>query len=736
MHAPEPPSARRPPALWLSAALAYCLAAMALAVGLALQMPWLGLRLAPGPEEGVAVVASAIPAIPAGARLLSIAGPGREAIALTAEDVMEEPDMLDSYARYDGFFVRQDALAAVLRGPEVQLRWQSDDGGAQAAAVVPRGRPPSDLPLLFWFQLAVSTAGCLIACWVWVLRPRDWGARMFGVTGLSFPLFAMPAAVYSGRELALPGDWFLALSALNHWGAALFGAALVAIFMVHPRPLSSSMRPAWLAAPFALFFLWWWADLRHIVPGPDQGMRLLVITEMLLAIVLAAVQWRRSRGDALNRASLRWLSLSLLVGSGLFITLIVATTALGWLPPMPQGYAFGFFLFIYIGIALGLRRYRLFELDEWAYRMLLWVGGALAVVSVDALLILGLDWSQGTALGASLWICGVLYFPARQWLWQRLARHPAMQAHELMPDVVHIAFQPSRPTQEMLWDDLLRRIHDPMRLEPGGFADRQAGIDDAGLTLRVPACGGIAARCLRYPARGQRLFSSKDATFMNALCQLMDQAQAGRDAYERGASEERRRIARDMHDDVGARLLMLIHRAGSPELIELARSAMHDLRTALHVMDAHDVPLAEALADWRAEAAARCEAARVEFGWEAALPDGSSAAEGGVALLGSRQRATLERVLREGLTNALRHAQPSRVQIEIRLDENLLYLAVRNDGRVGIPQQWAEGRGLHGMRGRLQEWGGWLRADLTARGWAELAVQMPLNPSAGAREAA
>ena len=76
------------------------------------------------------------------------------------------------------------------------------------------------------------------------------------------------------------------------------------------------------------------------------------------------------------------------------------------------------------------------------------------------------------------------------------------------------------------------------------------------------------------------------------------------------------------------------------------------------------------------------------------------------------------------------------MQIEIRLDENLLYLAVRNDGRVGIPQQWAEGRGLRGMRGRLQEWGGWLRADLTARGWAELAVQMPLNPSAGAREAA
>ena len=44
---------------------------------------------------------------------------------------------------------------------------------------------------------------------------------------------------------------------------------------------------------------------------------------------------------------------------------------------------------------------------------------------------------------------------------------------------------------------------------------------------------------------------------MTAVCELMNQADAGRNAHERGATEERRRIARDMHDDIGARLLML-----------------------------------------------------------------------------------------------------------------------------------------------------------------------------------
>lgn len=713
---------RRPPSLWLFAAFAYCLAAMALAIGLSLQMPWFGLRLAAGPDADVVVESSRIDGIPEGARLIAIAAPGREAMALSAEDVLEEPDVLDTYPRLDGFFARQGELAQVLRGGAVTWRWQEAQGPVRETTVDPRARPISSLPFLFWFQLAVSTAGCLIACWVWVLRPSDWGARMFGLTGLAFPVFAMTAAVYGGRELALPAEWFRALSAANLWGSAQFGAALVGIFLAHPKPL---VRPAHLAWPFVVFNLWWLADFLRLPADPNWGMRAVVMTEMLLAVALAAVQWRRNRGDALNRASLRWLSLSLLAGSGLFILLIIATAALGWLPPMPQGYAFGFFLFIYVGIALGLRRYRLFDLDEWAFRMLLWVGGAVAVVGVDALLIVMLDWSAGMALGASLWICGALYFPARQWLWQRLARRPATQVHEFMADVVRIAFQPSRSAQEALWDDLLRRIHDPMQLDASDFAGRRAELDDTGLTLDVPACGGMAARRLRYPARGQRLFSGKDADVANALCLLMDQAEAGRGAFERGANEERRRIARDMHDDVGARLLMLIHRAGTPELAELARTAMQDLRTALHVMDAHDMPLADAAADWRVEASARCEAAGVALAWTAPLLGDESA--GGSSWLASRQKAVIERVLREYLTNALRHARPERVEVVIAVEGGVLTLTVRNDGEVGDPAVWQEGRGLRGMRQRLSPWDAELRIAALADGRAELTVRTPLG---------
>ncbi len=703
--------------------MAYVLAAIALALAGALSMPWAGLQLQVE-DDTVVVARSALAPIPAGATLQWV-GPApdaRQGLQLEPQDLMEEPDMLPGYADMDRFFARQQQLAGYLRAPALALGWRDAAGQEHNAVVQPRQRPLNDLPLLFWFQLAVSCIGCQIACGVWVLRPGDWGARMFGITGLSFPLFAMPAAWYGTRELALPGGVFAALSHLNHWGAMLFGAALVGLFLIHPRPL---VRPRHLLWPFGLFGLWWLADVLRLVPSPDLGMRLVAVAEMALAAVLAVVQWRRTRGHPLERAALRWLSLSMLVGSGLFILLIITTAMLGWLPPMPQGYAFGFFLFIYIGIALGLRRHRLFELDAWAVRLLLWVGGALAVLGLDALLILALNWSPGAALGISLWVCGLLYFPARQWLWRRFVRSSAQQVQALMPDVVRIAFEPARAAREALWDDLLRRLYDPLVLAPDEDTAALPGIDDAGLVLHVRACGAVGARELRYPGAGQRLFSTKDATLLAALCQLMDQAESGRTAHARGAREERRRIARDMHDDVGARLLMLIHRAESSEQAELARAAMNDLRTALDVLEAHETPLADAVADWRAEATARCEAAGVPLDWTAELDEAAAA-----HVLPSRHKAVLERALREALSNALRHARSTRVEIAIGTPRaGTLNLALRNDGVAVAPSAWVEGRGLRGMRQRMAEFGGTLRVQALADGRAEVTLAFPLQPA-------
>lgn len=710
-----------PPAHRLLAVLACNLLAMALAILLALHTPWLGLSLQPDADGGIRVLHSEGPAaaIPTGAQLLSLHAPGSgESIALAAGDLLEEPDVAADYREMDAFFSRQSTLAQIMHAPQISIRWQTSDGQpVNTTRLLPAMRPLTALPALFWYQLAVSVTGCLIAGWLWALRPGEWGTRMFLMTGLGFLIFAMSAAVYSTRELAIDGTTFAALSACNHFGALMFGAALVGTFLSYPKPL---IPPRFLAGLFVIFAAWWLIETLRWAPDLDWGHRYAVMSQMLLATLLAIVQWRRSKGEAANRAALRWFMLSLLLGSGLFILTIVATVSLGWLPPLPQGYAFGFFLFIYIGIGLGLGRYRLFELDIWAYRLLLWLGGALAVAGLDALLILSLNWSGTQALAAALWIVGLLYLPLRHWLWQRFTQQPRLQLHDLMPDVARIVFHPSQAERETLWSDLLKRLHAPLEQKWATSQHATAHIDEEGLALAVPACARVGGRRLRYPDNGGRLFTPKDATFMAALMQLMNQAESGRIAQESGAAEERRRIARDMHDDVGARLLMLIHHAQTPAIAELARAAMNDLRTALAALDVAPVPLAEAMADWRAEATGRCEAANVALAWQTHIeqPD---------LMLNSRQKATLERALRESLTNALKHAAPANIEVRISQHDQALTLDVINDGAPVSPTEWREGRGLRGMRQRLAEYGGHVDVKNRPDGGAHLFIHLPLN---------
>ena len=251
-----------------------------------------------------------------------------------------------------------------------------------------------------------------------------------------------------------------------------------------------------------------------------------------------------------------------------------------------------------------------------------------------------------------------------------------------------------------------------------------AAVAEEGLALDVPACAGMPGRCLRHAARGRRLFAPQDATFIGAVCALMDQAAAGRDAHERGAANERRRIAQDMHDDVGARLLMLIHRAPTPDLAELARAAMNDLRAALSALEARPMALADALADWRAEATQRCEAAGVQLSWQG--PGDGAGTE--AVVLPARQRLLIERALREGLTNALKHAAPREVTVAFELAAGTMALVLTDDGRSGDPARWAEGRGLRGMRQRLRDIGGRLDLDLDGQGRTRLRVELPLQP--------
>ncbi len=725
---------RRPPGLLLFCSILLCVVVMALAIWTALRQPWLGITALPDAASGGIVVAAVASDGPAGAAPVPARLMRLDELLPIAEDLIEEPDMLPDYRAVAAFMERQDALAAQLAGETVTLTTLPRAGEETTIVVAPQTRPPGDLPAAFWVQLLTGVGGFMIGCWVWALRPRDWGTRMFALSGLGMLTFTTAAAIYSTRELALPADLFRLLSGLNVAGANIFGMAMIALFLCYPRRL---VPPAALLVIPAVFVPWTAADLLRLTSGPASS-HLETLVEMILIVVAIIAQAWATRRDPRARAALRWLGLSVILGAGAFVATMAAPPLLGGLPPLSQGYAFVFFLLIYAGLALGLRRYRLFELGEWAFRIMFYMGGLLLLLALDALLILGLNLEQAPSLGLSLLAVGFAYLPLRDLLWRRLVARRRLHDHELFQAVIDVAFAGSAEARARRWRALAARLFDPLEitaLDPAAAPARPAVRED-GVELLLPATADAPPLALRYPWGGRGLFGPVHLNVATQLATLMAHADSGRDAYERGAAEERRRIAQDLHDDVGARLLSGLHHTELSQTRQTLRDAIADVRSIVGGLAGDRLPLSRVLAEMRHETAQRLEAAGIALDWPLGPADEVQTP------LDYRIYKNLRSALREIVSNAIRHAGAQRITVESAMAAGSLELRVADDGR-GIAGATAgdgdgtgsrstrRGAGLGNIEARLASVGGEITFPPVASG-TEVRLSLPLDAGEGA----
>jgi signal transduction histidine kinase len=92
-----------------------------------------------------------------------------------------------------------------------------------------------------------------------------------------------------------------------------------------------------------------------------------------------------------------------------------------------------------------------------------------------------------------------------------------------------------------------------------------------------------------------------------------------------------------------------------------------------------------------------------------------------------RERDTaIYRILQEALTNVIRHAQATRVLIQLEAKGGLLALVVRDDGRGITEEEVAQGLGCVGMRERALALGGELRFLRAPEGGAEIRLELTL----------
>ncbi|HEU5443743.1 MAG TPA: ATP-binding protein, partial [Steroidobacteraceae bacterium] len=87
------------------------------------------------------------------------------------------------------------------------------------------------------------------------------------------------------------------------------------------------------------------------------------------------------------------------------------------------------------------------------------------------------------------------------------------------------------------------------------------------------------------------------------------------------------------------------------------------------------------------------------------------------------------RVVQEGLSNALRHANASQVDVELRAERRRITVTVTDDG-VGLPENWSR-PGHYGLRGlgeRIAQLGGKLTLRNCGSRGTLLAAEIPLSP--------
>lgn len=202
-------------------------------------------------------------------------------------------------------------------------------------------------------------------------------------------------------------------------------------------------------------------------------------------------------------------------------------------------------------------------------------------------------------------------------------------------------------------------------------------------------------------------------------------ATAGPDPGPRDAlhaiHEERARIYRDLHDDIGARLVSILSASSEERIRELARDALHDLREVVYHARGEPGTLDQVLGEIRAELANRLDMAGWRMDWQQeCLPE---------ALLPGDCTIHLYRILREATTNAIKYAAPGTLRIRVRAQDGMVYLDITDQGGPEGAHV-AGGSGQQGMRDRAERIGGQLQIEPGTLCGTKVVLRFPL-PSAG-----
>jgi signal transduction histidine kinase len=483
-----------------------------------------------------------------------------------------------------------------------------------------------------------------------------------------------------------------------------------------------------------------------VVPWLPHGLLVAVGVTLFLAafvcsVLALLVRLRRARG--IERQQLRWFaSAAALAGVGLPLSVV-----LWYVTPAAAVLAAVVLTGLPIAAGVAILRYRLYELDTVIDRTVVYAAVTVLLAGAYALttLLLGttLGGGSGWTTAAATLVVAVAFRPLRELVqtevdrrFRRRRHHAVRRTTDFLDDL-----RVGRVAPEQV-EELFREItNDPgLRLlvhlpdsglvgldgAPAPELDGDRGPD--GGTTAIER-GGVPIGVVVHQVSPGLLRPVLDAGGLAIeiarlhveLRHRLDEVRASRERIVHAATEERRRLERDLHDGAQQRLVTIglalrhaQHEMGDAPAAATLDEAVDELRIAIDELrelarglpPAHlDEGLAPAFRDLARRAPVRVavDVSPARFG---------RGIEGAAYFVGC-----------EGLTNAVKHARASTIRLAAGPCDGRLVVTVADDGVGGA--RAAEGSGLAGLADRVAALGGELRIESRPGHGTRLVAELP-----------
>ena len=609
-----------------------------------------------------------------------------------------------------------------------------------------------DARMYAWWDIGRETAFAIVALLLGTLLIRRIGTPI---------AFATATVMVAGGwvlvpEMSVAGERAEVLPVAVEaavWAVSLTMIAVLLFLMPNGR-----FVPRWSWIP-ALAVLIAWVSFAFVDRNEEpEAVHLAAAIGLLAFGVVAQVYRYRRASTVLERQQLKWLGVGLFGWFGSLAVYIVGDEV-GVLDPTmsglgyPLGYllygalitaANGLFLFAW---SMAILQHRLWDADRVLSR------GALAVTATTGIIVTYVvtvfvvaavadDHSEVAGpLAAALLV--VLALVVRDPITRRFTRMFYGQRdapYELLSSLWSLANE-NRPDAETL-TRLTRRLVESLHLtagrvqvsgESGVIVDRTIGAPGGVPTMIALEFGGDRVGELTvWPRLGETDLSDRDLRLITnasapiahlaATVRLTGDLRRSQANLVNAREEERRRIHRDLHDDLGPTL------AGQALLLDAASSTMEDDPTAATEFVDKARHRADELVDHiRRLSRDLRPSALDQLGLGPSLRRAVSAAgDGGVHVeadigdlngLSAANETAAYRIITEALTNAIRHSGAEMIHVRVHsCDDGGIEATISDDGCGGTPTaRGGNGRGvgLRSMHQRATELGG--QVTITSR---------------------